>query len=112
MCLFCKIVSKEVPAKVLFEDDELLAFFDTRPMAPKHALVIPKKHLTSLDEASAADGVLLGKLMFACQRASRELGIAGSGFRVVVNNGTDGGQTVFHLHFHVLGGRSMAWPPG
>jgi histidine triad (HIT) family protein len=112
MCLFCKIVNHEIPAKILFEDDELLAFSDIRPMAPTHALVIPKKHITSLEEAGAHDEPLLGKLFLACQRVARETGIAKSGFRVVANSGADGGQTVFHLHLHVLGGRAMAWPPG
>ncbi|HEY3592396.1 MAG TPA: histidine triad nucleotide-binding protein [Polyangiaceae bacterium] len=112
MCLFCKIVSHEIPAKILFEEDELLAFSDIKPMAPTHALVIPKKHIVSLDEAAAHEGALLGKLLLACQRVARETKIAGSGFRVVANSGADGGQTVFHLHLHVLGGRQMAWPPG
>lgn len=112
MCLFCKIVNREIPGKILFEDDDLLAFSDIRPMAPTHALVIPKRHMASLEEVSAADTTLLGKLMLACQRVAREAGIATSGYRVVSNVGENGGQTVFHLHFHVLGGRAMAWPPG
>jgi histidine triad (HIT) family protein len=112
MCLFCKIVNHEIPAKILFEDDDLLAFSDIRPMAPTHALVIPKRHMTSLEDAAPGDATLLGKLVLACQRVARESGIAASGYRVVANTGANGGQTVFHLHFHVLGGRAMAWPPG
>jgi len=112
MCLFCKIVRREIPAKILFEEEDLLAFADIAPKAPTHALVIPKRHLVSLDEAEAADATLLGKMLLACQRVAREAGIASSGFRVVANAGPDAGQTVFHLHFHVLGGRAMAWPPG
>jgi histidine triad (HIT) family protein len=112
MCLFCKIVSREVPAKILFEDDELLAFSDIRPMAPTHALVIPKKHLVSLEDVGAGETELLGKLLLACQRVAREAGIVSSGYRVVTNTGPDAGQSVFHLHLHVLGGRAMAWPPG
>lgn len=112
MCLFCKIAAKQIPAKIAFEDDELLAFHDINPGAPTHLLVIPRKHLTSLDEASADDQALLGKLLLACQRVAREQGIAQSGFRVVANTGPNAGQSVFHIHLHVLGGRAMAWPPG
>jgi histidine triad (HIT) family protein len=102
MCLFCKIVRREIPAKILFEEEDLLAFADIAPKAPTHAL----------DEAESTDATLLGKMLIACQRVAREAGISSTGFRVVANAGPDAGQTVFHLHFHVLGGRSMAWPPG
>jgi histidine triad (HIT) family protein len=112
MCLFCKIAQKEIPAKVLFENDELLAFSDIKPVAPTHALVIPKRHIESLNQASPDDAMLLGKLLLAAQRVAREAGIDGSGWRVVLNNGENAGQSVFHVHAHVLGGRSMAWPPG
>jgi histidine triad (HIT) family protein len=112
MCLFCKIAKKEIPAKVLFEDDDLLAFSDVNPMAPTHALVIPKRHIESLNHVSADDATLLGKLLVAAKRAASEAGIDKSGWRAVVNSGADAGQSVFHVHVHVLGGRSMAWPPG
>ena len=112
MCLFCKIASKQIPAKILFEDDDLVAFHDIHPGAPTHLLVIPRKHVVSIDDASADDQALLGKLLLACQRVAREAGIAQSGFRVVANSGPDAGQSVFHLHLHVLCGRAMAWPPG
>lgn len=112
MCLFCKIASKVIPSNVLFEDDDLLAFRDITPQAPIHVLVIPKRHLTSLAEATEADAALLGKLSLAAKRVAVETGIAESGFRVVMNNGPDAGQSVAHLHVHVLGGRAMAWPPG
>lgn len=112
MCLFCKVVKKEIPAKVLFEDEELVAFSDLRPVAPTHALVIPKRHIQSLDQASPGDASLLGNLLLAAQRVAREAGIDGSGWRAVINNGPDAGQSVFHVHVHVLGGRAMAWPPG
>ena len=112
MCLFCKIVQKEIPAKVLFENDELLAFSDIKPVAPTHALVIPKRHIESLNEASPDDAALLGRLLLAAQRVAREAGIDKSGWRVVLNIGENAGQSVFHVHAHVLGGRSMAWPPG
>ena len=112
MCLFCKIIAKEIPAKILFEDDDLLAFSDIHPVAPTHALVIPKKHIVSLNEATPGDAALLGKLLLAAQRVAREAKLESSGWRAVMNNGPGAGQSVFHVHVHVLGGREMAWPPG
>jgi len=112
MCLFCKIAAKEIPAELLFEDDDLLAFSDIHPVAPTHALVIPKKHIQSLDDASPDDAALLGKLMLGAQRVAHEAKLESSGWRAVVNNGSGAGQSVFHVHIHVLGGRAMAWPPG
>ena len=112
MCLFCKVANKEIAAKILFEDEELVAFSDIRPVAPTHALVIPKRHIPSLDQASPTDAALLGHLLLAAQRAAKEAGIDASGWRAVINNGADAGQSVFHIHVHVLGGRPMAWPPG
>jgi histidine triad (HIT) family protein len=111
MCLFCKIIAKEIPAKVLFEDDDLLAFADINPVAPTHALVIPKRHIVSLNEATTGDAALLGKLLLAAQRIAREAKLD-KGWRVVANTGPDAGQSVFHVHVHVLGGRQMEWPPG
>jgi histidine triad (HIT) family protein len=112
MCLFCKIVTREVPAKVLFEDEHILAFADIRPVAPAHALVIPKRHIESLNEAESGDAELLGKVMLAARKAAEHLKIEQGGWRLVVNNGADAGQSVSHVHAHVLGGRPMAWPPG
>jgi|ERR1700733_1469301 histidine triad (HIT) family protein len=112
MCLFCKIVRREISAEVVLEDDEVLAFKDVRPVAPSHALVIPKKHLTSIHEAETADGALLGRMMLAAQEVAEKLGLGSSGYRLVINTGPDAGQSVFHLHMHVLGGRTLAWPPG
>lgn len=111
MCLFCKIVAKQIPAKILFEDDDVLAFHDINPGAPTHVLVIPKEHLTSLRDGTPEHTALLGKLLLACAKAADLSGLTG-GYRVVANTGPDAGQSVFHLHLHVLGGRSMAWPPG
>jgi histidine triad (HIT) family protein len=111
MCLFCKIVVRDIPAKILFEDEELLAFSDIQPVAPTHALVIPKRHIESLNEAQPSDAVLLGKLLIAARRIAEEAKITG-GWRAVVNTGKDAGQSVFHVHVHVLGGRHLAWPPG
>lgn len=112
MCLFCNIANKVIPSNVLFEDDDLLAFHDITPQAPIHVLVIPKRHVASLAEAIEADAALLGKLSLAAKRVAVETGVAESGFRVVMNSGPDAGQSVSHLHLHVLGGRAMAWPPG
>jgi histidine triad (HIT) family protein len=112
MCLFCKIVAKQTPAKILFEDDELLAFHDINPAAPTHVLVIPKEHLTSLADGTPDHVTLFGKLMLAAARAATLTGVAESGYRVVANTGPNAGQSVFHLHIHMLGGRALAWPPG
>ena len=111
-CLFCKIGSGQIPAKVVLQDDEVLAFDDVNPQAPVHVLVIPKRHVAALNEAGAGDQALLGRLLEAAALVARKKGIAEAGYRVVANTGRDGGQTVFHLHLHVLGGRPMAWPPG
>jgi histidine triad (HIT) family protein len=111
-CLFCKIVRRDLPARILFETEQALAFEDARPQAPVHVLVIPKAHIASLDEAPEGSEALLGEVLFAARRAAREKGIADSGFRIVVNTGGDSGQAVFHIHFHVLGGRPLHWPPG
>lgn len=112
MCLFCKIAGKEIPSKMVFEDDELFAFHDVNPMAPTHILIIPKLHIASMNEATPEHQALLGKLMLAGRRAAENTGIHESGYRLVVNTGPHAGQSVFHVHLHVLGGRPMAWPPG
>ncbi|MDA0328498.1 MAG: histidine triad nucleotide-binding protein [Gemmatimonadetes bacterium] len=111
-CLFCKIVDGTIPAEVVHETESLIAFRDIGPQAPTHVLVIPRKHVASLDDARPEDRELLGELMLAAGAVARAQGIAESGFRTVVNTGVDGGQTVHHLHVHVLGGRPMHWPPG
>src|SRR5690349_8085408 len=112
MCLFCKMVTREVPAKILHEDDDLLAFADIKPAAPTHALVIPKRHIVSLNDADPKDAELLGKIVLGAAKIAKAAGIAESGWRLVVNSGPNAGQSVFHVHAHVLGGRGMAWPPG
>lgn len=109
-CLFCRIVDGEIPADVVHETDQVLAFRDIVPKAPTHVLVIPKRHVPSL--ADADDAGLLGELMLAARDVARAEGIAEGGFRAVANTGGDGGQTVHHLHIHVLGGRALGWPPG
>jgi len=110
-CIFCKIVSGEIPANKLYEDDEMLAFFDLHPQAPTHFLVIPKKHIKGPGSMEEQDAGLIGGIIKKAGDLAREHGIGG-GFRLVMNNGSDAGQTVFHIHVHVLGGRQMNWPPG
>ena len=111
-CLFCRIGSGQIPAKVVLQDEEILAFEDVNPQAPVHVLVIPKRHIEGLIETKADDKALLGHLLEAATQVAAKKGIAESGYRVVANTGRNGGQTVFHLHLHVLGGRQMTWPPG
>lgn len=112
MCLFCKVIAREVPATILYEDDDVLAFSDIRPVAPTHALIIPKRHIVSIDESSPDDAELLGKVMLAASQVAQQAGIQEGGWRLVINNGPNAGQSVFHIHAHVLGGRAMHWPPG
>ncbi|WP_437634762.1 histidine triad nucleotide-binding protein [Sorangium sp. So ce854] len=112
MCLFCKIANKEIPSKVVLEDEHVLAFHDVNPQAPTHVLVIPKRHIAGIGQATPEDEAVLGRLLLAARRVAELAGIAESGFRTVINSGANAGQTVFHLHVHVLGGRAMAWPPG
>ncbi len=111
-CIFCQIVGGAIPTKKLYEDDQVIAIDDLNPQARVHVLVIPKRHLVSLDDTQDSDGALLGQLMIVCVKMARERGIVESGYRVVVNTGREAGQTVFHLHLHMLGGRSFIWPPG
>ena len=109
-CLFCRIVRKEIPAKIVYEDEEMLAFRDIDPKAPTHVLVIPRAHIPSLNEAS--DAAQLGRLVLTARKIAASEGIAESGYRLVFNTGADSGQTVHHVHLHLLGGRRMKWPPG
>lgn len=111
-CIFCHIVNKTIPAEIVYESEEVLAFPDIRPMAPSHLLVIPKKHIASLNEAEESDQALLGSLFLAAPKFAKQLGFASDGYRCVINTGDHGGQTVFHVHLHIIGGRPMQWPPG
>lgn len=111
-CLFCRIAAGEVPATVVREDDEVLAFRDIDPKAPTHVLVIPRRHIASVNELTAEDHDLVGKLFAHANAIAGEEGIAESGYRLVMNMGPDAGQSVAHIHLHVLGGRRMHWPPG
>ena len=109
-CIFCKIAAGEIPAKIVKKTDRLLAFEDISPQAPTHMLVIPTHHVSSLNDAK--DAQLVGDIVLFARDLAKELGVAQRGYRVVVNTNPDGGQTVFHLHAHLLGGRPMTWPPG
>jgi histidine triad (HIT) family protein len=110
-CLFCKIVAGEIPSKKVFEDDSTYAFRDINPQAPTHILVVPRKHVASLAETAAGDGDMLGHLHLVAAQIAQQEGLS-KGYRTVINTGSDGGQTVDHLHVHLLGGRSLEWPPG
>ncbi|RZM79483.1 histidine triad nucleotide-binding protein [Leptolyngbya iicbica] len=110
--IFGKIIRREIPADIVYEDDLCLAFRDISPQAPTHVLLIPKKPIPKLSDATSDDKELLGHMMVTLKALAEQLGIAEDGYRVVINTGTDGGQTVFHLHMHLLGGRSLQWPPG
>lgn len=110
--LFSKIIAREIPAQIVFEDEYLLGFKDINPQAPVHVLFIPKEEIVSADTLEDRHAELMGRLVLAARRYAREVGIADSGYRLVMNTNEDGGQTVFHLHLHLLGGRPMSWPPG
>jgi histidine triad (HIT) family protein len=111
-CLFCKIVAGEIPAEVVHTDDQTVAFRDINPQAPTHVLVIPRRHVASLKEATPADEGTLGRLLLTAARVAREEGLAEGGYRTVINTGAGAGQSVFHIHAHVIGGRTLSWPPG
>lgn len=111
-CLFCKIAQGAIPASVVYEDNEIMAFHDLNPQAPKHLLIIPKQHIATLNEASDANQALLGKMILGAKKIAQTEGISDAGYRLVFNINPDGGQTVYHIHLHLLGGRHMTWPPG
>lgn len=111
-CLFCSIVARDIPADIVYETDAVIAFRDIGPQAPVHILVIPKRHIPSLAQAATEDAELMGEVLLAVREVAEREGLAETGFRTVLNTGDDGGQTVHHLHAHVLGGRGLVWPPG
>ena len=111
-CLFCRIVAGEIPASKVYEDDRLLAFADINPQAPLHVLIVPKQHIATLNDLGESHDGLIGAMVRTAAHIAREKGYDGPGFRTVFNCNAQAGQTVFHIHLHVLGGRSMAWPPG
>lgn len=111
-CLFCKIIAGEIPSNKVYSDEDIYAFQDINPAAPQHILIIPKKHLTDISSANDEDEALLGKLLLKANQIAKDQCLDKNGFRYVINTGRDGGQTVFHLHLHILGGRALGWPPG
>src|SRR3954451_19097635 len=111
-CLFCRIVKREIPASIVYEDDEVVAFNDINPQAPTHVLVVPKRHIASLNDLQAADDSIVGELVRRAAALAKERGLSERGFRTVFNTNREAGQTVFHIHLHLLGGRAMTWPPG
>jgi histidine triad (HIT) family protein len=111
-CLFCKVIAREIPGQIVFEDDDLLAFRDINPQAPLHVLIVPKRHIATLNDLTPADDVLVGKVFRRAATLAAENGYADRGYRTVFNCNREAGQSVFHIHLHVLAGRSLAWPPG
>jgi histidine triad (HIT) family protein len=111
-CLFCKIINKEIPADIVFENDEVLAFKDINPQAPTHILIIPKKHITTTNDIDNNDKNLMGELIITAKNIAKDMGFAENGYRLNINCGNDGGQEVGHIHLHLLAGRQMTWPPG
>ncbi|GEK74288.1 MULTISPECIES: histidine triad nucleotide-binding protein [Halomonas] len=111
-CLFCKIIKREIPADIVYEDDEVLAFNDIDPKAPTHQLIVPKRHIATLNDIEEDDLALVGRLQFTAARLAREAGFADDGYRVVMNCNEQGGQTVYHIHMHLMGGRRFTWPAG
>jgi len=111
-CLFCKIITREIPGAIVYEDERILAFNDISPQAPTHVLLVPKRHIASLNDLQPGDDQVLGELVRRAAAIAKERGISAGGFRTVFNTNSDAGQTVFHVHLHLLGGRSLGWPPG
>ncbi|HEX6695049.1 MAG TPA: histidine triad nucleotide-binding protein [Longimicrobiales bacterium] len=112
MCIFCKIVNEEIPAAVVYSDDDVIAFRDLHPKAPLHVLIIPRRHISSVNDVEADDAAVLGRLFVAARAVAESEGVAKSGYRLVMNTGSHAGQTVDHIHLHILAGRAMSWPPG
>ena len=111
-CLFCKIAEGQIPSKIVYQDEDVVAFEDINPQAPYHILLIPRRHIASMADLTEEDGTLLARLFMVAAKLAHTLGFDESGYRFVTNVGPDAGQSVFHLHFHLLGGRKFAWPPG
>jgi histidine triad (HIT) family protein len=111
-CLFCRIAAGEIPARIAYQDDQVVAFHDVEPRAPTHVLVVPREHVPSVDSIEARHGATLAAMVAAAQRVAREVGAERTGYRLVLNHGPDAGQSVDHLHLHLLAGRKLSWPPG
>ena len=111
-CIFCRIINREIPAKIVFENERVFAFCDNAPQAPVHILIIPKEHIASLNDLTENHQMLIGEMQNVARTVAAQLGVAQSGYRVVVNCGADAGQAVDHIHYHLIGGRKLSWPPG
>jgi len=111
-CIFCQIIQRQIPASIVYEDEQVLAFHDIHPQAPKHILIIPKIHISTLNQLESEHGALMGKLILTARDLAHEFGIHDSGYRLILNCNYGAGQTVFHIHLHLLGGRRLGWPPG
>jgi len=111
-CIFCKIIEKKIPSRIVYEDQHVFAFEDVNPQAPVHVLVVPKKHLPDIQSMAETDRELVGHLFLAAKKIATDKGLVEKGYRTVINNGAGAGQTVFHIHLHILSGRHFAWPPG
>ena len=111
-CLFCRIIGGDIPASIVYQDDRLIAFNDINPQAPTHVLIVPKRHMATLNDLQAEDDQLIGEMVRRAAAIAKERGLSAGGFRTVFNTNREAGQTVFHIHLHLLGGRSMHWPPG
>ncbi len=111
-CIFCRIITKKIPSKIVYEDDLVTAFEDVNPQAPVHTLVVPKKHIPDIHSMTEADRDLVGHLFLTAKKSAEDKGLDSKGYRMVINNGAGAGQTVFHIHLHVLSGRHFSWPPG
>lgn len=111
-CLFCKIAEGKIPAQLIFQDDEVIAFRDINPQAPTHILLVPRRHISTLNDLTPADVALAGKLILQAKKLAEEEGIAEGGYRTIFNCNRDGGQSVYHIHLHLIGGRALHWPPG
>lgn len=111
-CIFCKIINREIPSTIVYENEDILGFKDISPKAPHHLLFIPKKHIAKVSDSTQDDILLLGKIIYAAKEYAEQIGLSEKGYRLVFNNGEGAGQAVFHIHLHLLGGRTMSWPPG
>ncbi len=111
-CIFCKIINGEIPAKIIYQDEQVIAFDDLYPQAPIHKLIVPRKHIATLNDINLKDKELLGHMLYVSKQLAKQLSIAKNGYRTLLNCNIDGGQAVFHIHLHLLGGRKMQWPPG
>jgi histidine triad (HIT) family protein len=111
-CIFCKIIERKIPSNILFEDDLAVAFEDANPQAPVHTLIVPRKHIPDIHSMTEADRELVGHLFFTAQKVAVQKGLEAGGYRMVINNGAGAGQSVFHIHLHILSGRRFSWPPG